>query len=141
MDKKIFQPALVPELSVSDIEKSLKFYIDICGFEIVYERKEEKFAYIRNEAAEIMLEETGVSRNWVTGKLEYPFGRGINFEINLSDIDSIYEKIKHMDSLYMEMEEKWYRQNEGYIGVKQFLCQDPDGYLLRFQKEIGYRKK
>ena len=38
--------ALIPELSVSDIEKSIYFYIDVLGFKIEYERPENKFVFI-----------------------------------------------------------------------------------------------
>ena len=48
---------LVPELCVSDIEKSLDFYSNTLGFEIKYGRPEEGFAYLDKEGAQIMLEE------------------------------------------------------------------------------------
>lgn len=35
---------LIPELSVSDINKSLYFYLNILSFKLEYERKEDKFA-------------------------------------------------------------------------------------------------
>lgn len=37
---------LVPELSVSDFERSLKFYCQVLGFEVEYERPEDSFAYL-----------------------------------------------------------------------------------------------
>ena len=37
---------LVPELSVSDIEKSKRFYTDVLRFRIEYERVEDKFAFL-----------------------------------------------------------------------------------------------
>ena len=41
--------------------------------------------------------------------------------------------------IFVEPEEKWYRAGDVEIGVRQFLIQDPDGYLLRLQQEIGER--
>ena len=38
------------------------------------------------------------------------------------------------------MEEKWYRKNDKEVGHKQFLVQDPDGYLLRFFQDLGIRE-
>ena len=40
-DKEIVYNSLIPELSVSNIEKSKEFYLEL-GFEIKYERKEKK---------------------------------------------------------------------------------------------------
>ena len=82
---------LIPELSVSDIYKSKEFYQKI-GFKIVYERKENKFAFLELEGNQIMIEE--VNNNWNTGKLEYPFGRGINISMSIEDIDNYYLNLK-----------------------------------------------
>lgn len=38
--------ALVPELSVTDIEKSKSFYTKLLGFQLEYERKNDKFAFL-----------------------------------------------------------------------------------------------
>ena len=42
-------------------------------------------------------------------------------------------------SLFLELEEKWYRQGDGETGVLQFVVADPDGYLLRFFEPLGFR--
>ena len=47
---------LIPELSVSNIEISKRFYLQI-GFHIVYERKEDKFAFLELEGNQLMIEE------------------------------------------------------------------------------------
>jgi len=50
--------ALVPELYVRDLPRSLSFYCDALGFRIVYQRAEERFAYIERAGAELMLEKS-----------------------------------------------------------------------------------
>lgn len=132
---------LVPELSCSDIEKSLKFYTGILGFTILYERKEENFAYLKKGNAEIMLEQPGRGRVWRTGDLEYPFGRGINFQIETDAIDDLYASVnRNRTPLFLAIEEKWYRRDSALVGHKQFLIQDPDGYLLRFYQDLGIKQ-
>ena len=42
--------------------------------------------------------------------------------------------------LYLAPEEKWYRAGNRESGVRQFIVQDPDGYLLRFQESLGLRQ-
>ncbi|WP_425309962.1 hypothetical protein AADG42_14735 [Ammonicoccus fulvus] len=39
----------------------------------------------------------------------------------------------------MEPEVQWYRTGADEVGVRQFLVQDPDGYLLRPQSAVGTR--
>ncbi|CAL8898607.1 VOC family protein [Kocuria varians] len=134
-------PALVPELLVSDVLKSLEFWRGLCGFRINYQRAEEGFAYISLGSAHIMLEQHGVGRNWVTGPLEPPLGRGLNFQISVPRIEPIITALREADyPLFMEPESKWYRiDSHTEAGVQQFLVADPDGYLIRFQESISHR--
>ena len=122
---------LIPELSVTDINKTREFYVDILGFKICYERPEDKFIFVEKDGNQIMLEQ--INGNWNVGKMEYPFGRGINFEMTISDVDAVYERIEKAGiKLFRKMEVKDYECGDETVHQKQFLVQDPDGYLLRF---------
>jgi catechol 2,3-dioxygenase-like lactoylglutathione lyase family enzyme len=133
---------LVPELLVADLRKSLRFWRDLCGFTVAFDRVDEGFAYLDRDGAQIMLEESGRNRNWVTGLLEAPLGRGVNFQVSVSAIEPILAALRHSYwPLFMEPEQKWYRTGEAETGVHQFLVQDPDGYLIRFSTWIGERPR
>jgi len=130
---------LIPELSVSDIDKSLHFYIEILGFQIEYERKESKFVFLSFEGSQIMIEE--FNDNWNTGKLEHPFGRGVNFQIETNDIEPLLESFKKNNyPIFKGSKENWYRKDDILLGNKEFLVMDPDGYLLRFSQDMGTKK-
>ena len=74
--------------------------------------------------------------------MEIPFGRGINFQINVPAIEPILTALARGNwPLFMEPEQKWYRTGEVETGVHQFLVQDPDGYLARFSTYIGERPR
>ncbi len=125
--------ALVPELLVADIGASLRFWRDLCGFRIAFDRLGEGFAYLERDGAQVMLEERGRSRNWVMGPLETPFGRGLNLQIRVSSIDPIVSALAAAGwRLFMPPETKMYRVGETDRVVRQFVVQDPDGYLVRF---------
>ncbi len=131
---------LVPELSINDFEKSLHFYTEILGFSIKYQRPDEGFAYLSHGNAEIMIDQIGKGRTWQTGNFEYPLGRGINFQIEVESISPILSRLKENNiPLFLEVEENWYRKGNKEAGNKQFLVQDPDGYLLRFTENLGER--
>lgn len=122
--------SLIPELSVTDINKSKEFYQKI-GFKIKYERPENKFCFLELEENQIMIEE--INDNWNTGKLEYPFGRGINISMSISDVELLFQYIKKQDiEIFKELEIHTYRVDNQEYTDKEFLIQDPDGYLLRF---------
>ena len=126
--------SLIPELSVSNIKKSKDFYINILGFKLEYERVEDKFAFLSLGDAQIMIEE--VNGYWNTGNLEYPFGRGINFQIEVNDVEIIKENIiRSKIELFRDISLSKYECNGEVILQKELLVQDLDGYLLRFCSE------
>lgn len=128
---------LIPELSVSNLNKSLEFYRAI-GFKIEYDRPENKFAFISLEDSQFMLQELFGNDKWNLENLKYPFGNGVNFQIEVKNVEKIYNKLKEINyPIAFEMEENWYRENDKFLGNKEFLVQDPDGYLLRFCEDLG----
>jgi catechol 2,3-dioxygenase-like lactoylglutathione lyase family enzyme len=132
-----FMSNLVPELYCSDFERSLRFYVGILGFRIVYVRPEERFAYLERNGAELMLEQP-TGRTWLAGELTQPYGRGVNFQIRVTDLDELYAKYRaERCGIFLPLEEKWYRRDDTLLGCRQFIVQDPDGYLLRFQQTLG----
>lgn len=135
---------LVPELLCSNLEASLAFYLDLTGFVILYDRPEDRFAYLGLAGAEIMLEEapeeSADKRVWWTAAAKKPYGRSINLQIEVTAVETIHERLEHAGwPLFRPMEERWYRKHERAVGNRQFLVQDPDGYLLRFFSDLGER--
>ena len=122
--------SLIPELSVTDINKSKEFYLSL-GFKIKYERPENKFCFLELEENQIIIEE--INDNWNTGKLEYPFGRGINISMSVSNVKELYNNIINKNiKPFKELETHSYRVDDINYEDIEFLIQDPDGYLLRF---------
>lgn len=122
--------SLIPELTVTNIEESKKFYQNI-GFEIMYERKENKFCFLQLEENQIMIEEQ--NDNWNVGEMEYPFGRGINISMSISDVEKMYKELKEKNiKMFLDLEIHEYKVNDEIYKDQEFLIQDPDGYLLRF---------
>ncbi|NKF06850.1 VOC family protein [Clostridium gasigenes] len=125
---------LIPELSVSSIVESKRFYIDVLGFKLEYERVEDKFAFLSLGKAQIMIEE--INGYWNTGKLQYPFGRGVNFQIGIDDVAIIKSSlVKNNINLFRDIIESEYESNGEIIKMKELLVQDLDGYLLRFSQK------
>lgn len=135
------EPALVPELLVSDTPTSIAFWCGLCGFAIDYQRPDEGFAYLSRGAAHVMLEQVGIGRNWITGALERPFGRGVNFQVMVSDLLPLLRSLEAAGQpLFMPAETRWYPVGDREeAGVQQFIVADPDGYLIRFQHSLGRR--
>ena len=136
----IYWNKTIPELSVSNLENSLKFYQTL-GFKIKYERTENKFVFIALGQIQFMLQEISTNTKWTLAPLSYPFGNGINFQLEVDDISQIYNNLKQNNyKITFDIEENWYRQNNKLLGNKEFLVQDPDGYLLRFSQDLGEKE-
>ena len=120
---------LIPELIVSDIQKSLDFYKKL-GFKLEYERKEDKFAFFSLEGSQLMIEQ-----GKVTG------GKGICFQIQVKNVKKILEKTRQLKArIKQPLKDRWLRKNNSLIGMRCFQITDPDGYLLMFLQSLGIRK-
>ncbi len=127
---------MVPELTVTNFAASLDFYQKILGFEILIRRENPDFVYLGLGEAQLMLE-VFHDDGWNTGELNRPLGRGINFQIEVDNIMSILENLKINEiELYRPLEDNYYCIGDTTICQREFLVQDPDGYLLRFSQYI-----
>lgn len=132
--------AMVPELVVSDIGESLRFWRDLLGFEIAYERPEAGFAYLHLAEAQLMLAERRSMARWLPAELTRPFGRGLNLQITVDDLETPLSRLREQAwPLYLDVEEAWYRAGHIETGLRQFAVADPDGYLARMSKPLGQR--
>ncbi|MEM7132399.1 MAG: VOC family protein [Chloroflexota bacterium] len=130
---------VVPELYCTNIKDNIDFFVGLLGFSIKYARESEEFVYLTRDGVDLMLEGlSGDSRKWLIGDLERPFGRGVNFQWDVSGISELYSKVRSLSpgSIYLPLETKSYAVNERHIEQRQFIVQSPDGYLFRFCEEL-----
>ena len=133
-------PGLVPELLVTDVAASLDFWVGLCGFEVLYDRPAEGFAYLHLGTTHVMLDQIGLGRDWVSGPLERPLGRGVNFQITVPVIEPLIERMSAAgQAVFLAPEDTWYPTGDSEAGLRQFLVQDPDGYLVRFAAPLPAR--
>lgn len=99
---------------------------------------------LERQGSRIMLDEipahldNPMKRTWLTGPLTFPFGRGINLEIKTEQIDALYAQVQHARApIFLPLEERRYQTGHSLLQVKQFIVQDPDGYLLRFSQALN----
>jgi GrpB-like predicted nucleotidyltransferase (UPF0157 family)/catechol 2,3-dioxygenase-like lactoylglutathione lyase family enzyme len=133
--------ALVPELAVSNWRASRRFYVDLIGFSVLYERPEEGFSFLTLGAAQLMIDQIGLGRTFDgDAPLVPPLGRGLNLQLRVPSVSTVLERLRQAGHpLALPLEEKWYRRNDHEVGNRQFLVADPDGYLLRPFEDLGAR--
>lgn len=140
LDLEFRRAQLVPELLISNMAASKQFWVDICGFSIAYSREAQGFAYLDLDGAQVMLVEVRGDGYWVTAPLDAPRGRGINLEIKVPEVEPLVAALSDAEwPLFEGVTDRWYKNDNMESGVREFLVQDPDGYLLRFSALIGER--
>jgi len=144
---------LVPELDVTELATSLRFYAEVLEFRILFERSAERFAYLARDGAELMIQEAaGPGRRFRTAPLELPHGRGVNFQLLVDDVDAMHARaVEAGVTIVVPMEDRWYRfdvaesggrwtvKGPTEAGNRQFVLADPDGYLWRPYRDLGLR--
>jgi catechol 2,3-dioxygenase-like lactoylglutathione lyase family enzyme len=131
--------AMAIELIVSDYEKSLAFWTGPLGFTVCYTRPAMKFAYLEHpDGAQMMFYER--DGDWETGTFEHPLGRGAIIQLGVKDVDAAYQSVIAAGiPSYVELREKWRNWGDREGGQREFLVQDPDGYLVMVNQKIGTR--
>lgn len=84
---------MVPELTVTDFPVSLHFYVEVLGFSVMISRHDPEFAYVCMGEAQLMLEQYH-DGGWNTAELVRPLGRGVNFQIEVDDVDPILSRLQ-----------------------------------------------
>lgn len=132
---------LTPEFDVSDLDRSLAFYVGVIGFSVVFDRPEERFACLSLDGVDVMLEDAaGPGRRFRIAALEHPYGRGVSFMIEVADVDGVHGCVQAAGcTIVVPLEDRWYRRDTIEYGRRQFVVADPDGYLLRFTTSLGQR--
>lgn len=140
-ETKLHWSPLVPELTVRHLQASLDFYLAV-GFSVRFQRTDPNFAYLELGHAQIMLEQEHQD-GWNVQPLDQPLGRGINFQIEVPDARILIDALDRLGiSLFRQIKDTWYEVAPlCEEGQREFLVQDPDGYLLRFAQYLGQRTR
>ncbi len=120
MSDKMTEKEFVPfgtEIYVSDFDKSMKFYKDMLGFNLIRVDESNRFAAFEFNGAIFMFEK---KPEWVQPT------KGIVLRFTISNLESYYEQLKSKGvEIYKSLEVKSY-------GATRFYIKDPDGYQLKF---------
>jgi catechol 2,3-dioxygenase-like lactoylglutathione lyase family enzyme len=137
----VSENALVPELAVTDWQISRTFYVELIGFQVLYERPEEGFCFLMLGGAQLMIDQIGIGRTFDnTTPLAPPLGRGLNLQLRVPDVSALAVRLERAGHpLAVPLEEKWYRRDDHEVGNRQCVVADPDGYLLRPFEDLGIR--
>ena len=133
---------LSPNFEVSDIRKTVAFYSENFGFELVMavpesqdgieqtlsENKEYVYAMMQNGSVEFMFQRSDTFKNDVVLSKELNIGATVSFYMDIEGIKEFYEILKSKNLQITELKTTWY-------GMREFYVKDINGYILGFAEK------
>lgn len=116
--------SLTPNLMAEDVSKSIQFYTEVLGLELVDEVPH-VFAILGKGDLQIMLENREALIE------EYPSLQtdrvvaSLSLFIKVADIQTLYETVSKKTKILKEM-------NKTFYGSLEFAIEDPDGTVITF---------
>ncbi len=131
--------SLIVELMVSDYDRTLAFWSGVLGFRIAFARPAQRLACLTHpDGAQLMFYER--DGDWETGPFEQPLGRGAIIQVFVADAAAAAASVQAVGlSFFVPLREKWRDWGDRLGGQREFLVQDPDGYLVMVAERIGER--
>lgn len=121
---------LIPELLIEDMQKTLKFYYEVLGFqsEIVFPEKNPIFAQISKDYVHIMLYNRNDFQREIPKLKRVKMGGSILLYFKVEKIKDFYKQIKDKVKIIQTIHETEYDSIE-------FTIEDCNGYLLAFSQD------
>jgi|SRR6516164_11164022 uncharacterized glyoxalase superfamily protein PhnB len=130
---------ITPNLIVSNVERSLAFYVEILGFTrgmTVPEGSDPSgtqhlvFASVTSGPVEIFLNDRSTTTKESPQMAGLATGGGNTMFVEIEGVDALYERLKPNANVVMPIVSQWY-------GVREFAITDPDGYVITFAERVN----
>lgn len=124
--------SIIPALAVADIERSIRFYVDVLGFEEQFRLPGEDGTLVHGSVgrgnASIMFGKLDPNHPHDQG----PVGRGVALYADVAedeDIDAYFQRVKDAGATVVQ------EPKDQFWGHRDWIIEDPDGYLLWIGKQ------
>ena len=124
---------LTPNLLVSNVERSLAFYVDELGFAqgmTVPDASPFVFAQVTNGAVEIFFNDAKGAVEEYPSLGGRPLGLTGTIFIEVQNIHALHDRLKDRVTIVMPFVTQWY-------GMMEFAIADPDGYIITFAERVA----
>jgi len=129
----------ITEMMVSDYPAAFAFWTEVLGFAPSFIRPEQKLAHlVHPDGAQVMVYER--DGDWEVAAMEPPFGRGVVVQVFVANVGAVAARVEAAGvPFYVGLREKWRDWGDRMGGQREFLVQDPDGYLVMVAQRLGER--
>ena len=92
------------------------------------------------QALKPVIDVRNLTKEYRLGEIVVQALRGINLQIDVPAVAPILQRLAQIGwPLFRDVEDAWYRAGDVEAGQRQFIVQDPDGYLVRLVQRLGER--
>ena len=125
---------LTPNLLVDDVERSLRFYVEVLGFARGMTVPPDApppyvFGSVVSGSVEIFFNEKETAVKEYPAFAAKPMGLTGTMFIEMDEIERLHERLKSIVPIVMPFVTQWY-------GLKEFAIADPDGYVITFAERV-----
>ena len=121
---------LTPNLMVEDVARTLVFYRETLGFEVLTTLPEQEpfaFAIVKRDGVELMFQSRlSLSEN-VPALTGAPIGASQTLYIEVTGIKDLYESLRDRVEIVVDFHDTFY-------GTQEFYFRDINGYILSFSE-------
>jgi lactoylglutathione lyase len=130
---KLSSKKLTPNLIVSNVDASLRFYEDVLGFDrsmVFPEQPPFAFASVTSGPVKIFLSDRSTVTTESPQMTDVAFGGGNIMFIEVEGVDDVHARIAPLVTVVMSLRTQWF-------GIREFAIQDPDGYVVTFAERVA----
>ena len=122
--------SLMPNLMVKDVAKTIEFYKNVLGFNVlttVPENEPFVFAIVNANNVTISFQEEKSMKEEYSQLNKFAGGGGLTLYINVANVNELFEKVKGKATIAKEIHKTFY-------GSTDFAIEDCNGYILTFSQ-------
>ena len=121
---------LTPNIMVEDVNRTIEFYKNFLGFELLVSVPEEgqfAWAMLKRDAVEMMFQSRTSLGEEIPALQQKEIGGSLTFYIEVEDVKELYERLNGNVTIVQDMHKTFY-------GALEFAIQDCNGFILAFSE-------
>ena len=121
---------LTPNLMVEDVARTLAFYREVLGFQVLTTLPEQEpfdFAIVQRDGVELMFQSRLSLSDNVPALTGVPIGASQTFYIEVEGVRELYQALHEQVEIVVDFHTTFY-------GTQEFYFRDINGYILSFSE-------
>lgn len=121
---------LTPNIMVEDVNRTIDFYKNFLGFELLVSVPEEgqfAWAMLKRDEVEMMFQSRTSLGEEIPALQQKDIGGSLTFYIEVDDVKELYERLRGSVTIVQDMHQTFY-------GAQEFAIQDCNGFILSFSQ-------